>query len=254
MKKLLAILALSASLAFYGCEESSTNSDGSDFSLGITGDTRWNYGAYNVDASGEQTGDELYEETISFGSEMEFEKKLSHKMTYNTLGEDGQLFNHIATDEDGIYLYMDEIDVNQFEQVKPDTETKIPIIIPGWIKIYDFNQDNWESFFVELDQVIGQDTVKGKLIISGSKQGTESVSFSEKDYSAMLSNLSIEVEATVASPSLNVNEEVKSNLKFSFIEGVGIYSIMQEENVLLGLENDIIQVLKSAVVLEDETK
>ena len=93
--------------------------------------------------------------------------------------------------------------------------------------------------------------MKGKLIISGSKEGTETVNFIDNDYSALLSNLSIEIEAMVASPTLNVNQEVKSNLKFGFVEGIGIHSIMQEENVLLGIENDIIQVLKSAVLLEN---
>lgn len=251
MKKLLVILALSASLAFYGCDENTTDSDGSDFSLGIEGGTVWTYGIYNADESGEPTGDELSEESITLGSEAEYEGKSAHSMNYNTLGEDGQLFTHIAKEDDGIFLYLGEIDVNQFEGVEPNTDTKIPIIIPGWIKIYDFNQDNWESFFVELDQVIGQDTVKGKLIISGSKEGTETVNFIDNDYSALLSNLSIEVEAMVASPTLNVNQEVKSNLKFGFVEGIGIHSIMQEENVLLGIENDIIQVLKSAVLLEN---
>jgi hypothetical protein len=252
MKNLFAILLMSVSLVFLGCDENSTDSDGDNFSLGLVGGIVWNYGVYNTNESGEPTGDELSEESITLGSEAEYEGKSAHSMNYNTLGEDGQLFTHISKDGEGIYLYLGEIDVNQFDGVEPDTDTKIPILIPGWIKIYDFNQDNWESFFVELDQVIVQDTVKGKLIISGSKVGTETVNYQEDDYTALLSNLSIEVEAMVASPTLSVNEKVKSNLKFSFVEGVGIYSIMQEENVLLGIENDIIQVMKSGSLLLEE--
>ncbi|MFA7326795.1 MAG: hypothetical protein WC121_09040 [Candidatus Kapaibacterium sp.] len=240
---ILTIISLAIILVISGCDNKETTSpDGDNNYLELKAYNFWDYSVYDLDSEGEIIEESAVFKSIHLLDEETLDKRSAYKIFYDTK-TDNSLFTHISTDEDGIYLYMDEINLNNYV-TDPSTTSNIPILIPGWIKIMDFNNNEWESFFFELtDQVIEQDTVSGKVQITGKKQSTKEITYIGKTYTADVVKLTIDLSAKSLSPSGNMERAAKSDIIYTFIEGIGIYSIEQNANEILGILEGRIEIL-----------
>ncbi len=244
MKKnlvLLTLVALSLILTAGSCNESTEPDTESEYLLLQTNDY-WKYDIYEVDENGVAEKDLLDTKIVALGDEETLDKRIAFPLIVSPNSDD-ELFTHISANNEGIYLYMGEIDLNKYVS-DPNITTQIPIPIPGWIKIMDFNKNEWESFFLELNQKIEQDTVSGKLQITGKKKEQKEVTYLGKTYMADVVQISIDVFAKIYSPNGRIDEAVKSDITYTFIEGIGIYSVEQKANELIGITNNTIEILK----------
>lgn len=243
MKKnilLLSIVTLALILTASDCSESTVPETDTDY-FPLQNNPYWNYDIYEVDDNGVVYEDLLDSKNVRLRNEETLDKKTAFELRIEP-SSDNELFTHISVDYDGIFLYMDEVDLNKYV-TDPSITAKIPILIPGWIKIMDFNKNEWESFFVELDQQIEQDTVSGKLQITGKKLDQKEVTYQGKTYMADVVVITVDVLAKIFSPNGRIDEAVKSDITYTFIEGIGIYSVEQNANELLGVTQNTIEIL-----------
>jgi hypothetical protein len=244
MKKnilLLSIVTLSLILTASDCSESTVPETDTEY-FSLQNNPYWNYDIYEVNENGVVSDELLVSKVVRLRNEETLDKKTAFELRVEP-SSDNELFTHISVDYDGIFLYMDEVDLNKYV-TDPSITAKIPILIPGWIKIMDFNKDEWESFFFELnDQVVEQDTVSGKVQIIGKKQDQKEVTYQGKTYFADVVNLTFDLSAKVQSPSGTIEEGAQSVFTYTFIEGIGIYSVEQKSNELLGITQNTIEIL-----------
>ncbi|TNE33623.1 hypothetical protein EP342_03660 [bacterium] len=244
MKKLLVTIILT-SIAFIAnsCKDQSTSTIDRSSYLNLAQGNWWEYDVYSLDESNNPTENIISTDTITLGAMAKLDGKSAYPLlNSNTNIANKELFTHIGSDEDGIYMFMNEINLNDYI-TDPSVTHNIPIIIPGWIKVLDFNGDKWESFFFQMDNVIDQDTVKGKLQITGKRDGTQEVIYKGKTYSADLVKMTISLSANVKSATTSIDESKTSDLNYAFIEGVGIYSLQQNANELVGINNGFKEIL-----------
>lgn len=234
MKKNLILLTLVALLfTLSSCDKSTEPKNDTEY-LNLSTNDFWDYDVFAVDAAGNVNEDVITTKTIHLGESVTIDKRLAYPLLDNTLSE-SELFTHISADNDGIFLYLNEINLNDY-LTDPSITTNIPILIPGWIKVMDFNKNEWESFFFELvNQVIEQDTVSGKVQITGKKQSQKEVVYQGNTYTADVVTLTFDLSANVKSTTGNTDRSAKSDIIYTFIEGIGIYSIEQKANEILGI-------------------
>lgn len=193
----------------------------------------WDYDIYSLDTQGEISDEVIGVKTISLGEKLELDSRTAFPLI-NDNKSDSDIFTHISADLDGIFLYLDEINLNNYV-TDPSTTTNIPILIPGWIKVMDFEKESWESFFVELNTIVEMDTIAGKILITGQKEGKIEVNYNGSTYNADLVKLTFDLAAKVDSPTTNIDEKRLSDMYYAFIEGIGIYSLQQNRNELAGI-------------------
>ncbi len=231
-KVLILLTSLALLMTISSCEKSTFTSE--DFTyLELKQGLYWDYDSYSLDAQGEFTDEVIGSKTIYLGEAIELDDRDAYPLL-NDSKTDTDIFTHISADFDGIFLYLDEINLNNYI-TDPSTTTNIPILIPGWIKVLDFEKDSWESFFVELNTIVEMDTIAGKILISGQREGKIDVTYKGANYSADLVKLTFDLAAKVDSPTTNMDEKRKSDMYYAFIEGIGIYSIQQDPNELAGV-------------------
>lgn len=244
MKKnilLLTLVTLSLILTASDCSESTIPETDTEY-FPLQNNPYWDYEIYEVNENGVVSDELLDSKTVRLRNEETLDKKTAFELRIEP-SSDNELFTHISVDYDGIFLYMDEVDLNKYV-TDPSITAKIPILIPGWIKILDVNKNEWESFFFELnDQVVEQDTVSGKVQITGKKQDQKEVTYLGKTYFADVVNLTFDLSAKVQSPSGLIEEAAQSVFTYTFIEGIGIYSVEQKSNELLGITQNTIEIL-----------
>ncbi|PKL78120.1 MAG: hypothetical protein CVV25_12655 [Ignavibacteriae bacterium HGW-Ignavibacteriae-4] len=233
MQKVLILLtSIAVLLSVSSCDKSTITPE--DFTyLELKQGLYWDYDIYSLNAQGEFTDDVIGAKTIYLGEKEELDNRTAYALL-NDSQTDPDIFTHISADFDGVFLYLDEINLNNYV-TDPSTTTNIPILIPGWIKVLDFEKNSWESFFVELNTIVEMDTIAGKILISGQKEGKIDVTYNGTNYSADLVKLTFDLAAKVDSPTTNMDEKRKSDMYYAFIEGIGIYSIQQNPNELAGV-------------------
>ena len=138
--------------------------DESDFIFPLQQGNSWNYDVYSIDENNEATDEVVSTRTITLGTMESLDDKQAYPLL-NSNPPSGELefFTHISADEEGIYMYIGELDLNNFSN-KPNTDTKIPLLLLGWIKVFDFTSERWDAFFLDYSGVIGGDTVKAKIV------------------------------------------------------------------------------------------
>lgn len=244
MKKnilLLSIVTLSLILTASDCSESTVPETDIDY-FPLQNNPYWDYDIYEVNENGVVSDELLDSKNVRLRNEETLDKKTAFELRLDP-SSDNELFTHISADYDGIFLYMGEVDLNKFV-TDPNITAKIPILIPGWIKIMDFNKNEWESFFFELkDQIVEQDTVSGKVQITGKKQDQKEVTYLGKTYFADVVNLTFDLSAKLQSPSGSTDKTAQSVFTYTLIEGIGIYSVEQKANELLGISQNTIEIL-----------
>ncbi|MEZ4725100.1 MAG: hypothetical protein R2863_10640 [Candidatus Kapaibacterium sp.] len=245
MKKnliLFQIVILSLVLMAGSCSES-TNPDSEVSYLDLKVNDFWNYDVFSVDENGNTLMDEVSKKSIRLIDSEVLDSKTGFSLRIEP-ETNNEFFTHISADEVGIFLYMGEIDLNQYA-TDPNIKTQIQILIPGWIKIMDYKNNEWESFFVELNRVIEQDTVYGKLQINGKKLDKKEITYSNKTYMADVVKITLDLSAKVTSPDSKIDESATSEIIYTFIEGIGIYSVEQKLNPLLGINQNTLEILTS---------
>lgn len=238
---LLALISLAIMLTVSGCKESTTKPEVENDYLKLQTNDFWTYNIYGVDAEGNVSEDLSSTKTIHLGAVKTLAKRTAYPLIDDSNTEN-ELFSHISVDGEGIFLYMDELDLNSYNP-NPNAAKTIPILIPEWIKVMDFNKSEWESFFVELSQVIGQDTVSGKVQILGKKQSTKQVTYKGTTYTADVVKITLDLNGKVLSPTGGIERSAKSDIIYTFIKGIGIYSVEQKANEILGITDGRIEVL-----------
>lgn len=238
---LLALVSLAVMLTVSGCKESTTKPDVENDYLALQKNNFWTYNVFGIDEEGNINTDFATTTTIRLGDKETLDKRTAYPLIDDSQTE-VEIFSHIAADNDGVFLYMNELNLNNYI-TDPSITTQIPILIPGWIKVMDYEKNEWESFFVELNQVIGQDTVSGKIQITGKKQSQKQVTYKEVDYTADVVKISIDLYAKDLSPTGGIERSAKSDIIYTFIKGIGIYSIQENANEILGIPDSRIEVL-----------
>lgn len=89
----------------------------------------WDYDIYSLDTQGEISDEVIGVKTISLGEKLELDNRTAFPLI-NDNKSDSDIFTHISADLDGIFLYLDEINLNNYV-TDPSTTTNIPILIPG---------------------------------------------------------------------------------------------------------------------------
>lgn len=231
-------------LAISGCAKKEITGPDSDINyLELKAYNYWDYDVYDLDFEGNIIEESATLKSFHLLDEEPLDKRTAYEIFFDT-GRDNELFTHISTDEDGIYLYMNEINLNNLVANPIFNTDNLPILIPGWIKVMDFKNNEWESFFFELtNQVIEQDTVSGKVQITGKKRSTKEVKYSGKTYTADVVKLTIDLSANLKSPKGSIEQSSKSDIIYTFVKGIGIYSIEQRTNAILGIQKDKKEIL-----------
>lgn len=236
---LLSILALMFIAA--SCDESVQ--PGAEYSFPMQKGTSWDYDVYSIGEDNKATDEVISTRTITLGTMESLDDREAYPLlNSNPPSGEIEFFTHISKDEEGIYMYIGELDLNNFTDL-PNTDTKIPILLLGWIKVFDFESNSWEAFFLDYSGVIGGDTVAAKIVINGFNEGLNFVNYQGSDYDASQIRLSLEVDATIKSTSQSTNESGSSNIQFEFIDGIGIYSLQQNINEVVGIDTGYKEVL-----------
>lgn len=134
-----------------------------------------------------------------------YEKHLSYNSTAIT---------HISKDKEGIFYY--------YKKLEPGAEP-FDFVEPGWIKIVDYENDNWESYNEEFTLSEGEVEAKAHIIISGTNLGREEVIYNDKTYNAY--KFQSKAEAEVLNTADNeILLKGSTTVEYLIIDGLGIYS------------------------------
>lgn len=243
MKKqnvLFIVVAIVLSVFVTSCDKS-TDPEEASFNYPLQKGNSWNYDVLSLDGMNEATSEVITTHTITLGDMESLDDKEAYPLiNSNPATDQMELFTHISADKEGVYLFIGELDLNNFIQVQ---ETKIPTLTIGWVKVFDFDETNWESFFIDYNGEINGNKVKAKITINGFNEGTKSVSYLSSNYDATKVKLTLDVEATVESAGNTISETGVSDIRFEFIDGIGIYSLQQNINEVVGINKGYKEVL-----------
>lgn len=243
MKKqnvLFIIAAIVLGVFLTSCDKS-TDPEDTGFNYPLQKGNSWNYDVYSLDGMNTATSEVITTHTITLGDMESLDDKEAYPLiNSNPATDQMELFTHISADQQGVYLFIGELDLNNFIQAQ---ETKIPSLTIGWIKVFDYDDKNWESFFIDYNGEIDGKKVKAKIAINGFNEGTKSVSYLSSNYDAIKVKLNLDVEATVESGGNTISQTGVSDIQFEFIDGVGIYSLQQNVNEVVGINKGYKEVL-----------
>lgn len=212
MIKIIIIIALV--FAISSCGDDTNNSvnpkpKSTDYSLN-KGDT-WDYNSYYYDE--DENVEINYKSTNEIGDKETYEGRQAHRFirhqTFN-----GPIITHISKDDEGVYYYFKKIE---------EFAAPLDSVEPGWIKLYDFDKDNWKSYDKEFSFYEYNDEAKAHIVISGSNLGTEDVTYKGKSYVADKYQMKIEKLHTRVSDKRVIFREVVT-VGYLIIDGIGVYS------------------------------
>lgn len=171
----------------------------------------WGYDGYYYDE--DEDVEISYISTNEIGDKETYEGRQANRFirhqTYN-----GPIITHISKDEEGVFYYFKKIE---------EFATPLDTVEPGWIKLYDFDKDNWKSYDEEFSFYKYKDEAKAHIVISGSNLGTEEVTYKGKSYEANKYQMKIEKLHTRVSDNRVIFREVVT-VDYLVIDGIGVYS------------------------------
>lgn len=243
IKYFFALLCLSLLIS---CSDNSSNPEESLEGINVKTSYLLTYNVYQEDFLSNELGEFISQEDPIYGYEKEFEGKKSFSFKLIELENKKYLFSQISTDNQGIYLYIPELDINKLI-FGGKLDSNLSRFTPGWVKIYDYSNDSWTANEFKIDKDLNGDTLNLVFKISGTKDGSKSVEYVNKTQKAFVSKLVIDMEADIVSKFQKANYTIKTNLRFQFLNNIGIYSISLQENQLFPINKDLIYILQSKV-------
>lgn len=241
IKYFFAFLCLSL---FISCSDNSSNPEESLEGINVETNYLLTYNVYQEDFLSNELGEFISQEDPIYGYEKEFEGKKSFSFKLIELENKKYLFSQISTDNQGIYLYIPELDINKLI-FGGKLDSNLSRFTPGWVKIYDYSNDSWTANEFKIDKGLNGDTLNLVFKINGTKDGSKSVEYLNKTQKAFVSKLVIDMEADIVSKFQKANYTIKTNLRFQFLNNIGIYSISLQENQLFPINKDLIYILQS---------
>lgn len=240
-KKITTILMTLLSLMFIATSCDESVQPGSEFTFPMQKGNSWSYDVYSLDGNNEATDEVISTRTITLGTMESLDDREAYPLeNSNPPSGELELFTHISADEEGVYMYIGELDLNNFVDVQ---ETKIPTLTIGWIKVFDFVSNEWEAFFLDYNGEVNGNKVKAKIEINGFNEGISPVNYNSNNYDATKVKINLNVETEVESEGSTISQTGVSDIRFEFIDGIGIYSLQQNINEALGIETGYKEVL-----------
>lgn len=211
---LLLILAITLSTS---CEDDTTAPSNASLPYFTINDGNvWYYNSIII-RNGVDSVNRKYKESILEPSIIEGKNCFKYYITEEGEEQNNSYYTYTRTDEDGYYLFIENIYVGERE---PSNQLK-----NVWVKYIDFKQDNWTQLDLRIDTLYANNERQRIYFnISGSTIKSEDIEYKGIVYPSFKTIFKMTIEDT-----LSINKEIISiyneisGLEITTINGVGIY-------------------------------
>lgn len=171
MKKLYTTILFITIVFLFGCNDNSIDSESELTNINLSHNQMAMYEVYEIDLLTGKLGVNLSQEEVYYEIAYDFQGKLAYYYSLIELEKKKTLFSNIYSDNEYIYLYIPELNINKIIP-ENNLDSNLSRFTPGWIKIYDFSSENWVANELSITHNNDIDTVVINFSISGKKEGS----------------------------------------------------------------------------------